>query len=168
MTFFSLPSFVLTFLPPSLAKPGTGAAGGWQVERVGCYQIERSPLPHFPRAPGTKATSRRLWLGEFLSERILCQTPIVIFILAGVVDHRTNIQTLHPRVGWTIVEKTETCTAPRQRTGQRESRRYDFARDTESFCTQVDPSSARDNHVPLSVAVSLPKSPWPEIEESRI
>ena len=28
MTFFSLPSFILTFLPPSLAKPGTGAGAG--------------------------------------------------------------------------------------------------------------------------------------------
>src|SRR4029453_6216606 len=28
MTFFSLPSFILTFLPPSLARPGTGAGAG--------------------------------------------------------------------------------------------------------------------------------------------
>src|SRR5207249_8854502 len=28
MTFFSLPSFILKFLPPSLAKPGTGAGAG--------------------------------------------------------------------------------------------------------------------------------------------
>ena len=62
---------------------------------------------------------------------------IVIFVLAGVVDYRTNIQTLHPRVGWAVVEKTEIGAAPRQRTGQGESRRYDFARDTEPFCTQA-------------------------------
>src|SRR5439155_10014205 len=28
MTFFSLPSFISTFLPPSLAQPGTSAAAG--------------------------------------------------------------------------------------------------------------------------------------------
>jgi len=32
ITFFSLPSFIFTFLPPSLAYPATSfwAAGGWQ------------------------------------------------------------------------------------------------------------------------------------------
>src|SRR5262245_18507917 len=27
------------------------SSGGWQVERVGRNQIQRDPLPHFPRAP---------------------------------------------------------------------------------------------------------------------
>ena len=54
----------------------------------------------------------------------LCQTEIVIFVLAGVVDYRANIQTLHPRVGWAVVEQTEIGAIPWQRAGQGESRRY--------------------------------------------
>src|SRR5213075_3270645 len=44
MTFFSLPSFILKFLPPSLAKPGTeaGAGGG----RLNVYDAIRSIVIH--------------------------------------------------------------------------------------------------------------------------
>src|SRR5437660_12230813 len=43
-TFFSLPSFILKFLPPSLAKPGTsaGAGGG----RLNVYDGIRSSVIH--------------------------------------------------------------------------------------------------------------------------
>ena len=51
ITFFSLPSFILMFLPPSLVNPGTaGCRWRRQVERVRCDQVERSPRGHFPRA----------------------------------------------------------------------------------------------------------------------
>src|SRR6266700_2121692 len=44
MTVFSLPSFILKFLPPSLAKPGTstGAGGG----RLNVYDAIRSSVIH--------------------------------------------------------------------------------------------------------------------------
>ena len=44
MTFFSLPSFIFTFLPPSLAKPGTsaGAGGG----RLNVYDAIKSSVVH--------------------------------------------------------------------------------------------------------------------------
>ena len=67
-----------------------------------------------------------------------CQTEIVIFVLAGVVDYCANIQTLHPRIGWAVVEQTEIGAAPWQRAGQGKSRRYDFARDTKPFCIRQD------------------------------
>src|SRR5204862_4403232 len=43
MTFFSLPSFILKFLPPSLAKPGTTGAGGG---RLNVYDAIRSSVIH--------------------------------------------------------------------------------------------------------------------------
>src|SRR4029077_4372347 len=44
ITFFGLPSFALTFLPPSLAKPGTsaGAGGG----RLNVYDAIKSSVVH--------------------------------------------------------------------------------------------------------------------------
>src|SRR5207249_10636865 len=44
ITFFSLPSFTLKFLPPSLARPGTsaGAGGG----RLNVYDAIRSSVSH--------------------------------------------------------------------------------------------------------------------------
>jgi hypothetical protein len=48
----------------------------------------------------------------------LCQTDIVIFVLAGVVDYRADIQTLHPRVSRAVVEQTEIGPIPWQRAGQ--------------------------------------------------
>src|SRR5205823_12057953 len=44
ITFFSLPSFTFTFLPPSLARPGTsaGAGGG----RLNVYDVIRSSVTH--------------------------------------------------------------------------------------------------------------------------
>src|SRR6266480_1238349 len=44
MTFFSLPSFILKFLPPSLAKPGTGAGAGGG--RLNVYDAIRSSVIH--------------------------------------------------------------------------------------------------------------------------
>src|SRR6266498_4409045 len=44
MTFFSVPSFVFTFLPPSLAKPGTGAGAGGG--RLNVYDAIRSSVIH--------------------------------------------------------------------------------------------------------------------------
>src|SRR5438552_9595247 len=44
MTFFSLPSFILKFLPPSLAKPGTGAGAGGG--RLNVYDAVRSSVIH--------------------------------------------------------------------------------------------------------------------------
>src|SRR5437762_9840932 len=43
-TFFCLPSFIFTFLPPSLARPGTsaGAGGG----RLNVYDVIRSSVIH--------------------------------------------------------------------------------------------------------------------------
>src|SRR5213076_2414300 len=43
MTFFSLPS-IFTFLPPSLAKPGTGAGAGGG--RLNVYDAIRSSVVH--------------------------------------------------------------------------------------------------------------------------
>src|SRR5204862_6651678 len=44
MTFFSLPSFIFTFLPPSLAKPGTSAAAGGG--RLNVYDAIKSSVVH--------------------------------------------------------------------------------------------------------------------------
>ena len=138
-TFFSLPSFMLIFLPPSLARPGTsaGAGGG----RLNVYDAIRSSVIHsrtFRARQGKGPLLGVCGLGEFRSNpNLQSRTEIVIFVLAGVVDHRANIQTLHPRIGWAVIEQTEIGAAPWQRTGQGESRRYDFARDTKSFCSQA-------------------------------
>ena len=66
------------------------------------------------------------------------QTEIVIFVLAGVVDYRANIQTLHPRISWAVVEQTEIGSIPWQRPGQGKSWRYHFARDAKPFCIRGD------------------------------
>src|SRR5947208_5374110 len=44
MTFFSFPSLILTFLPPSLAKPGTGAGAGGG--RLNVYDAIRPSVVH--------------------------------------------------------------------------------------------------------------------------
>src|SRR4029453_11156483 len=44
MTFFSLSSFILIFLPPSLAKPGTGAGAGGG--RLNVYDAITSRVIH--------------------------------------------------------------------------------------------------------------------------
>src|SRR5207248_8490944 len=43
-TFFSLPSFIFTFLPPSLAKPGTCANAG--AGKLNVYDAIRSSVTH--------------------------------------------------------------------------------------------------------------------------
>src|SRR5205823_14492684 len=113
-----------------------GGGRRWQVKRVRCNQIESNPLAHFPRAPRQRPTSRRLRLGRFEGTECTCETDIVIFVLVGVVNYCANIQALHPRISWAVVEQTEIGAAPWQRTGQGESWWYDFARDTKSFCSR--------------------------------
>src|SRR5215475_5404737 len=44
ITFFSLPSFILTFLPPSLARPGTSA--GPRGGKLNVYAAMRSSVSH--------------------------------------------------------------------------------------------------------------------------
>src|SRR6266550_4311017 len=44
ITFFSLPSFILKFLPPSLARPGTSAGAG--DGRLNVYDAIRSSVIH--------------------------------------------------------------------------------------------------------------------------
>src|SRR6188508_1557435 len=44
MTFFSLPSFILTFLAPSLARPGTSATAGGG--RLNVYDAIKSSVVH--------------------------------------------------------------------------------------------------------------------------
>src|SRR6266550_4730686 len=44
VTFFSLPSFIFTFLPPSLAKPGTSAGTG--RGRLNVYDAIKSSVVH--------------------------------------------------------------------------------------------------------------------------
>src|SRR5436189_5735197 len=44
ITFFSLPSFTLTFLPPSLARPGTSVGAG--DGRLNVYDVIRSSVTH--------------------------------------------------------------------------------------------------------------------------
>src|SRR5690349_10220553 len=44
MTFFSLPSFIVTFLPPSFDKPGTSAAAGGA--RLNVYDAIKSRVVH--------------------------------------------------------------------------------------------------------------------------
>ena len=135
MTFFSLPSFIFTFLPPSLAKPGTsaGAGGG----RLNVYDAIRSSVIHSRTFRARQGKGPLLGVCGLENSPVSgsCgQTEIVIFVLAGVVDYRADIQTLHPRISWAVVEQTEIGAIPWQRAGQGESRRYDFARDTEPFC----------------------------------
>src|SRR5947208_9102615 len=43
-TFFSLPSFIFAFLPPSFAKPGTGAGAGGG--RLKVYDVIKSSVVH--------------------------------------------------------------------------------------------------------------------------
>src|SRR6516225_9942607 len=50
------------------------------------------------------------------------------------MDYGPDIQTLHPSVSRTVVKQTEIGAVPWQRASQAESRRNDFARDTEAFC----------------------------------
>ena len=50
------------------------------------------------------------------------------------MDYRADIQALHPRISWAVVEQTEIGAIPWQRAAQAESGRDEFARDTEPFC----------------------------------
>src|SRR5207249_5189026 len=80
-TFFSLPSFIFTFLPPSLAKPGTsaGAGGG----RLNVYDAIRSNVVHaatFRAAPPGAA----LPLGPPAS-RPLTSSPSLLVVPGGFV-----------------------------------------------------------------------------------
>ena len=48
----------------------------------------------------------------------MVRLDIVIFVLAGVVDYRADIQTLHPCISWAVVEQTEISAIPWQGAGQ--------------------------------------------------
>ena len=88
-------------------------------------------------APNGKVTALSLGspvLGIFDFAAILVRLTFVIFVLAGAMDYRADIQTLHPRISRAVVEQTEIGPIPRQRAGQGESRRNKLARDTEPFC----------------------------------
>ena len=63
-----------------------GGGRRWQVKRVRCNQIEGNPLAHFPRAPRQRPISRRLRLGRFEGTECTCETDIVIFVLAGLLE----------------------------------------------------------------------------------
>src|SRR5437870_11126574 len=82
MTFFSFPSFIATFLPPSLAKPGTGAAGVGGG-RLNVYDAIRSNVVHaatFRAAPPGAA----LPLGPPAS-RPLTSSPSLLVVPGGFV-----------------------------------------------------------------------------------
>src|SRR6266446_5460755 len=58
MTFFSLPSFIFTFLPPSLAKPGTSAPAG--DGRLNVYDAIKSSVVHAATFRARKGKSAAL------------------------------------------------------------------------------------------------------------
>ena len=128
ITFFSLPSVIFTFLPPSLAKPGTGAGAGGG--RLNVYDAIKSSVVHAATFRARQGSGPLLGSWSFVAMR---QRDIVVFILANPVDYCANIQTLHPRISGAIVEQTKIGSIPRQRVGQSESPRCEFARDTKSF-----------------------------------
>src|SRR5438094_5745380 len=68
-TFFSLPSFIFTFLPPSLAKPGTSVEEGGG--RLNVYDAIRSSVVH-------AATFRARWA----KGAALCPGPPVLGIFS--------------------------------------------------------------------------------------
>ena len=103
-TFFSLPSGIFTFLPPSLAKPRhLGCRWRRQVERVRRDQVERRPLPHFARLQAESD-----------------QIDIIILILPGVVDGRASIETSEPGIGRAVIERADKGSIMWQRAGKRE------------------------------------------------
>src|SRR5437899_12112127 len=61
MTFFSLPSFILIFLPPSLAKPGTSAAAG--AGRLNVYDAIKSSVVHAATFRARKGKGAALFPG---------------------------------------------------------------------------------------------------------
>src|SRR5439155_3885758 len=61
MTFFSLPSFIVTLLPPSLAKPGTRAAAG--CGRLNVYDAMRSSVVHAATFRARKGKGAALFPG---------------------------------------------------------------------------------------------------------
>jgi len=81
---------------------------GWsrrrEVKRIVQDQVERSPTRHFARE-GRLLTSNRI-----SSRRVgtaADQVDIVIFILGGPMDHRTDIKSTHPCISRAIVEDTK-------------------------------------------------------------
>src|SRR4029077_14126698 len=96
MTFFSLPSFVLTFLPPSLAKPGTGAGAGGGSLNV--YDAITSSVVH-------AATLRARWgKGAALSP----EPPVLgIFSLGDCV--RLTLSSLYWPTQWTTAPVSKPC-----------------------------------------------------------
>src|SRR5207244_4844118 len=98
-------------------------------------EIERRPRGHFPCTERKRSgVSPRTASSRHIYFRRSCETDIVIFVLAGVVDYRANIKTSQPCVDRAVVEQTEIGPIPWQRTSQSESRRNKLARDAEPFC----------------------------------
>src|ERR1700758_2396193 len=80
MTFFSLPSFIVTFLPPSLDKPGTSAAAGGG--RLNVYDAIKSRVVHSRifRANGDSSPALRDPFGIVLG---VCGLPPTRLILSS-------------------------------------------------------------------------------------
>src|SRR5437773_11446775 len=114
ITFFSLPSFILKFLPRSLAKPGTSAGAG--DGRLNVYDAIRSTVIHsrtFRARQGKGPLLGVCGLVKSHGGEICGQGLIVVFVLAGVVDYCADVQTLQPRVNCSVVKQTEIGAAPR-------------------------------------------------------
>src|ERR1700688_2375775 len=166
MMFLSLPSFILTFLPPSLENPGTsaGAGGG----KLNVYVAIRSNVVH-------SRTFR-----AFLPSR-----PVVGSVL-GVCDLPPTSEILSSSywaIQWTTAPISKPCSHESAGPSQN---RLKFARFRGSELVRLNAdgrkspatsnrfvsgpvwSTALANQVPLTVNVSLPKSPAPNIVDSRI
>src|SRR5215471_16970751 len=67
ITFFSLPSFIFAFLPPSLAKPGTSAAAGGG--RLNAYDAIKSSVVHAATFRARKDSLPTLGFGSLVRLR---------------------------------------------------------------------------------------------------
>src|SRR5262245_46640809 len=88
----------------------------WKVERVIEDQVERSPCGYFPRTERPSRGRIRSTRYRHIELGRLCQSDIIVIVLANPVDHRTNIKTLHPRVSCAVIEQPKIGSMPWQRT----------------------------------------------------
>src|SRR5262245_30032206 len=95
MTFFSLPSFVFTFLPPSFAKPGTPVCAGGG--RLKVYDAIKSSVAH--------AATFRARQGQI--EGLL--GPPVIGIWNLVEPVRLALSSLYCPTQWTTAPTSRPC-----------------------------------------------------------